>query len=132
MKFSLLAAAPLLVLGAVSTAFADTVTAADRSETSRLAQQYAGKVCRADYDVDTDRARRPLSAAQLKAKRTAIYNDWKEDLAEDAREDGDTYRVGYHNNRVWASWKANSRCRNTRTNRFGVTGFARADEREKA
>ncbi|MGX9686331.1 hypothetical protein ACTQ9L_04200 [Deinococcus wulumuqiensis] len=126
MKFSLLAAAPLLVLGAVSTAFADTVTAADRSETSRLAQQYAGKVCRADYDVDTDRARRPLSAAQLKAKRTAIYNDWKEDLAEDAREDGDTYRVGYHNNRVWA-WQKDARTGKTE---FKVVILSATGERE--
>ena len=41
---------------------------------------------------------------ELKAKRTAIYNDWKEDLAEDAREDGDTYQIRFRDNRVWY-WK---------------------------
>lgn len=104
MKFPVLAAAPLLVLGAVSSAYADTVTAAVRSEASALARQYTGRVCQGDYDLDTDRYGKPLNAAQLKAKRTAIYNDWKEDLAEDAREDGDTYQIRFQDNRVWY-WK---------------------------
>ena len=119
--FALFAAALL-----IGTASADRVTAADRTEVSQLARQYAGKQCRADYDVDTDRFGRTLSVAQLKAKRTAIYNDWKEDLAEDAREDGDTYRVGYHGFRVWA-WQKDAKSGKTE---FKVVTLSATGERE--
>lgn len=86
-------------------ALADSVTADVRSETSRLARQYAGSVCRSDYDIDTERSHRTLSATQIREIRTRIYNEWKSDLAEDAREDGGTYRIGFENNRVWAWYK---------------------------
>ena len=95
--FALLAAAL-----SAGTAAADNVTPAVRAEADALARQYTGRTCRADYDLDTERYGRSLSATQIQAKRTETYNDWKKDLAEDAREDGGTYRIGFENNRVWA------------------------------
>ena len=123
-KNLLLPALAAALLG--SSAAADTVTAAVRAETSALARQYTGRVCRADYGLDTDTYRQRLSAAQIRAKRTEIYNDWKEDLEEDAREDGDTYRLGYTNNRVW-SWQ---RDRKTGKTEFKVVTVGATGERE--
>lgn len=85
----------------LSQALADTVTPAVRTEINRLSQQYTGRTCRADYDLDTETYRRPLTAMQVKAKRTELYNEWKTDLAEDAREDGFTYTLQYRNDRIW-------------------------------
>ena len=94
------------IFGSVATA--EAVTTAVRAEANALARQYTGQSCRTDYDLDTERYRNTLSAAQVKSKRTAIYNDWKADLDEDARDDGDTYRIGYDNNRVWY-WQKDSK-----------------------
>ncbi|MFC6591269.1 hypothetical protein ACFP81_04010 [Deinococcus lacus] len=118
---------PLLLAAALlaSSAAADTVTAAVRSEANALARQYTGKVCRADYDLDTERYSRPMSAEQLKAKRTEIYNDWKEDLAEDAQEDHSTYEVHYQGNRVWA-WQTDTKGKTE----FKVVTLSATGERE--
>ena len=103
MKNLTLALLGLTVLG--TPALADSVSASVRTETSNLARQYAGSACRSDYDVDTERFHRTLSAAQIRESRTRICNEWKSDLAEEAREDGGTYRIGFENNRVWAWYK---------------------------
>ena len=107
------------------TAAADDVTAAVRSEANGLARQYVGKTCRADYDLDTETYRQRLSAAQIKAKRTEIYNDWKEDLAEDAREDRSTYRLSYNGNRVWY-WQKDTRGKTE----FKIVTLSATGERE--
>lgn len=56
-----------------SVASADRVTPAVRAEADKLARQYVGAPCRTDYDLDTEIYRTPLSSAQIKAKRDAIY-----------------------------------------------------------
>lgn len=112
------------LLGA--TAAADTVSAQVRRETDTLARQYAGKVCRADYDLDTDRFGKRLSAEQIRGVRIKIYNDWKRELEEDAREDGDTYKIGYTNNRVWA-WQRDARSNQTE---FKVVTISATEQRE--
>ncbi|WP_261664422.1 hypothetical protein [Deinococcus sp. Marseille-Q6407] len=123
MKLQLLGMTAAALL--VSSAAAESVTAAVRSEANALSRQYTGKVCRADYDLDTERYGRQLNTQQLKARRTAIYNDWKEDLAEDAREDGDTYKIGYENNRIWA-WQKDRKGKTE----FKVVTLSAAGERE--
>lgn len=97
-------AAPLLLLSVFSVAAADQVTAAASTEANALARQYTGRVCRDDIELDTDTFRQRLNAAQIKEMRTKIVNEWRKDLAEDAREDGYTYEVRYRDNRVWY-WK---------------------------
>lgn len=111
------------VLG--STAGADRVSTAVRAETDQLARQYAGRRCTRDYDLDIDHHHRTLSAAQIRAKRIAIYNDWKDDLEEDAREDGKTYRLGYTNDRVWY-WQKDTKGKT----KFKVVTISATTERE--
>lgn len=92
----------VLALSLLGFAAAEDVTPAVRAEANALARQYTGQVCRSDYELDTDTPDRRWSAAQIRSERTKLYNEWSKDLAEDARKDGGTYQVGYHNNRVWA------------------------------
>ena len=119
--FALLAAAL-----SAGTAAADNVTPAVRAEADALARQYTGRTCRADYDLDTDRYSKPLSAAQIRNERIKIYNDWKKDLEKDARKKGDTYEIRYSNDRVWY-WQKEAKSGKTE---FKVVTVSANGERE--
>lgn len=92
----------LLPLLLVSTALADTsMSRSDRVEINSLSLKYSGKKCKGDYELEIENRDNKLSPAQIKEARTKLYKEWQKELAEDAREEGFKYKVGYNHNQVW-------------------------------